>query len=489
MTGAHGDIPAGYEPVDAAPSKKPTKSELDERRVLWNEAVADLNETYALVLIGGHALVLREGEDMDGRPTIEFLSKTAFKTWFENRRHPMYPADPDETLATAWLSHPRRRQYAGIVFAPDGAPPEFYNLWRGFAVEPAPRMADWRDHRQHFPVLYDHVLTNVARGNADIANWVWAWFAHAVQRPTERLGKALVLRGKQGTGKTIVGESVGALFGPHYVLVDDARYLTGQFNAHMASCLLLQCDEGFWAGDKAAEGRLKGLVTSRNQMIEKKGVDPIMVRNLVRLMISSNHDWVIPAGMEERRFAVLDVGDGCMQDQDYFAELRQELRNGGYPHLLAYLQAFDLSTVSLSTVPATFALFEQKLAGLPLEHSYWYERLREGLLHKEHGGWRREVTTGTLYGGYLAHADRIGRKSRMDCERFVMALAKLMPDGWRRKRMVAEDGGQGRPWGYTIPPLADCRAKFCELARWQVDWDEPAEGLAEADPPPVEGVP
>mgnify|MGYP000856866344 CR=1 FL=1 len=51
------------------------------------------------------------------------------------------------------------------------------------------------------------------------------------------------------------------------------RYLVGQFNAHLASCLFLQADEGFWAGDKQAEGRLKGLITSEYQMIELKGVD------------------------------------------------------------------------------------------------------------------------------------------------------------------------------------------------------------------------
>ena len=54
--------------------------------------------------------------------------------------------------------------------------------------------------------------------------------------------------------------------------------MTGQFNAHMASCLLLQADEAVWAGDKAAEGRLKGLITSPIQQIEAKGVDPIRLR-------------------------------------------------------------------------------------------------------------------------------------------------------------------------------------------------------------------
>src|SRR6202012_6141298 len=112
----------------------------------------------------------------------------------------------------------------------------------------------------------------------------------------ERAGTTLVMSGLMGTGKTVAGGVIGSLLASHYFLVAPPRYLVGQFNAHMASCLLLQIDEGFWAGDKAAEGHLKGLVTSKKQMIEAKGIDPIRIDNYVRLLFSSNSEWVIPAG-------------------------------------------------------------------------------------------------------------------------------------------------------------------------------------------------
>src|SRR6202012_4096188 len=145
----------------------------------------------------------------------------------------------------------------------------------------------------------------------------FGFFAQMVQRPRERLGIALVMRGKMGSGKTKVGEVIGALFPRHWFLVDDPRYVTGQFNAHMMSCLLLQADEAVWAGDKAAEGRLKGLITSRTQMIESKGIDPVQVANFVRVIMTSNEGWVVPAGVDERRFLVLDVGSGCEQNHAY----------------------------------------------------------------------------------------------------------------------------------------------------------------------------
>jgi hypothetical protein len=66
--------------------------------------------------------------------------------------------------------------------------------------------------------------------------WVMAWFA---QSPEDKLDTSLVLRGKQGVGKTKVGEVFGSLLGRHHLLVAEPRYVTGRFNAHMAQLLLL----------------------------------------------------------------------------------------------------------------------------------------------------------------------------------------------------------------------------------------------------------
>src|SRR4029079_7777191 len=96
-------------------------------------------------------------------------------------------------------------------------------------------------------------------------NWVVGWFAHIVQLPEEKTGTSVAIRGKQGAGKTIVGWVVGEILGDHYNLVSDPRFVVGRFNSHLVSCLLLHCDEAFWAGDHAAEGKLKDLVTGDHQ--------------------------------------------------------------------------------------------------------------------------------------------------------------------------------------------------------------------------------
>jgi hypothetical protein len=44
----------------------------------------------------------------------------------------------------------------------------------------------------------------------------------------------------------------------------------------------------------------------RIRQIEAKGIDPIRLKNHVRVIMTSKESSVVPAGPDERRFAVLD---------------------------------------------------------------------------------------------------------------------------------------------------------------------------------------
>lgn len=437
--------------------------------------VEAMNRRHALVLVGSKSVVMDEnpGAPIEERHT--FRTVEAFGHWYSNRWTEIVGADgkvKSLTWAARWMRDRARRQFSGVCFFPnpDGAPaPEgYYNLWRGFSVTPR-RGGSWATFR-------DHLLVNVCQGDDALFRWVFGYFAHMVQRPRERIGVALVLRGKMGTGKTLPVEVFGSLIASHFFLVDDPRYVTGNFNAHMASCILLGAEEAVWAGDKAAEGRLKGLVTSRFQMIEAKGVDPIRLDNYVRLVMTSNEGWVVPAGKDERRFCVLDVSDRCAQNHDYFAECLAELDDGGREALLHDLLAFDLSTVNLRIIPKTEALLEQKIRSLTSAESWWFERLREGVTRQKAGIWEEEVETALLHADYVAKADLIGIKRRATESELGMELRKLVPF-IRTKRLAAGSSLRGtegplRPRAYVLPSLEDCRALFEEAVGQAVDWGD-----------------
>jgi hypothetical protein len=431
-----------------------------------------MNREYALVRVGGKVMVIQQKDSGPDWDRVRFLSIDAMKAWLANtqeltysRAHAAYKA---MNFADLWMTHPRRRQYFGIEFFPnpdnaEGAP-GYFNLWRGFSLVPAVGGS--------YSVFRDHLLNNVCGGDIGVFNWVFGWLAHMLQRPRERIGTALVLRGKMGTGKTKVGEVIGSLIKDHYFAVDDPRYVTGQFNAHMASCLLLQAEEAVWAGDKAAEGRLKGLVTSTFQMVEAKGIDPIRIANYVRLLMTSNEDWVVPAGKDERRFCVLDVHPRRAQDTSYFSEMDRELDAGGRAALLHDLLTFDLSAVNLRTIPRTAALLEQKLHGLDSIESWWLTKLMAGSPLPSLDDWPLEVERDALFNDYIANADRIGIRRKSYETIFGMKLTKIVPGlATKRARVGGGDGVDVRRVRmYKLPPLAECRVAFSDALGQAVDW-------------------
>lgn len=462
------------------------------------QIIRQMNEQFTLVLHGSKAVIFWEQPHALPEDRVRILTLDAFKTFHLNRFQVYSACVKNEKtgefdtvskkrgVAPLWLTHPDRKQAHGVEFYPDrdnaSGTPGYFNLWRGFSVKPdfdTPKDVRWKK----YAIFRDHLLTNVVDGDQTNFRWMFAWFAQMVQRPRERIGTAIVLRGRMGTGKTIPGMVIGSLFASHYFLVDDARYLTGNFNAHMASCLLLQVDEGIWAGDKAAEGRLKGLVTSEKQMIEAKGVDPIRLANFVRLFFSSNEDWVVPAGLEERRFAVFDIAQHVMQNHEYFGAMLQELDAGGREALLADLLEFDLDAPgapNLRAIPKTEGLLEQKLRSMEPVPAWWFGRLVEGTPTHRQKDWTSKVPTRTLFNDFIRTAEKIGVRRKADETAFGIAMKKLLPvvavvKSWETVEEYDTDGHiceiRKRVRCYTLPAIDECRTFMEDRLGQSVDWD------------------
>lgn len=251
-----------------------------------------------------------------------------------------------------------------------------------------------------------------------------------------------MLRGTEGTGKGTFVNYIGEIFGSHYLHITNPQQLTGRFNTHLKSCILCFCDEGFWAGDKAAEGVLKGLITEDTLMIEPKGKDVFTIQNHVNLIIASNNDWVVPAGREARRFVVMDIADSNRVDTEYFAAIRNEMDNGGIEAMLYDLLHLDLSKVNLRKAPRTTALFDQVLRSMCPTHKYWYERLNVDTLPHDmdiHGGidgshWEGFVESELLYRHYLQFCQDTKARYPAAKSVFVRELREVCPSLENKKR-------------------------------------------------------
>lgn len=441
--------------------------------------IQEMNKSYAVVWLGGDCVILREHIAPDtGVLDVSFCSKGALKLF-----HAADPKVEKVNRVEYWLRHPDHRTYDGLVFQPGLTPsdPKFYNLWQGFAVEP----------KEGDCSLYlTHLKENICSGDDELYRYLLTWMANVVQSPGTRPGVAIVLRGKQGTGKGVFAKGFGRLFAPHFAHITNSHQLVGRFNALLKKAVLVFADEAFWAGDKQAEGTLNALVTEETHNIEPKGIDPFSVKNFMHLIIASNHEWVIPAASEARRWLVLDVSERYMQNHDYFKAIDTQMKNGGAAALLYELLHYDGSGEKLWTVPKTAALCDQQAHSMTPIEKFWFNCLKTGShigdrRDWDHGiyatdrGWQRTIRAAALYDAYLARSQEAGVKRRAMEMEMADALKKMVPKATHGRMTI--EGDQVRGW--TFPPLKECRTAFDEYMRWTYSW--PKDDL---DDPPNEVV-
>lgn len=429
-----------------------------------------MNQEYALVYMGGQHFILHETIDEKGRPARSFLSEQTFK-----RKFSPYSVQKKSTYAQEWLDWKHRREFKGVCFAPEReARHGYYNLWRGFTVTPLKYSDGTAEQKSGFDAFLEHTKNNICRGDEKLFTWLVGYFAHMVQRPFERPLTTLVFRGGKGVGKNAFVDRIGAILGSgHYLVAHDGRYLTSNFNAHFDSCLCLVLDEAFWSGDKSAEGKLKGITTAPEIMIERKGKEPYMVDNLVRLIVIGNENWLVPASADERRYAVYDVGNGRKQDRKFFTEMRIAMdEKGGNRILLDYLKNFDLSKVDINAAPKTQALLDQKVSSLEPFEMWWLNCLVSGrIIGSDFGNeWETDLDKDRFRNAFIRYCRESQIRSRLPDERTLGKMLKsVLPsvDASKKKR-----DGDILVNIYRVPKLDEARKEWDSYIGQATAWDQ-----------------
>lgn len=442
------------------------------RTYALNPIISELNSKHSVISIGGKVSIMTEFMDpiFPGRRNISFSKPADMKTKYANRKITIkyktvvkgeeVEISKSTTAYEYWISHPARKEYNGVVFSPNKEVLGYYNLWHGFAVNPI---------RGDCKLFKSHIKTNISQGDSRIYNYIWAWMADAVQNPADRPGIALVMRGKQGTGKGVLANMFGSLFGQHYIQVSDSRHLLGNFNSHLKDKLIVFADEAFWAGDKTSEGVLKRMITEPTIDIEPKFQDVIQIENLIRIIIAGNDTWVVPAGLEERRMFVIDVGDKHIQDRRYFKAIKKQMDEGGREALLYELINYDLDEEELYVIPQTQALLEQKIHSMDSIAKFWSSKLQSGILRNSDGNWgESKILCSSLQDQYIEFAKEAGFSRRATDTELGMKLKKLCPAIY--KKQCLDNATQTRFYYYYLPDLKTCRKLFEEVLNMEVNW-------------------
>lgn len=444
-----------------------------------------LNEKHAVIGSGACDIIEEKWDPVLKRTRISDQTFAAFRNRYMPKKVKVGTSDKGEPvymqLGKWWLLQPQRRQYEQIIFAPNLDVPDCYNLWKGFACEP--REGDCS-------LYWEHAKKNICADDEVSFTYLKGWMARVVQDPGTAGQSSIVLRGRPGTGKGIFTKGFGHLWGRHYMQISNPKHLVGNFNSHLRDCVVLFADEAFYAGDKAHERILKGLITEETLTIEKKYHAAETAPNYTHIIMASNENWVVPAGTDDRRFLVLDVSDVCMQNTEYFCAIEDQLSNGGHEALLYDLLNHDLSNFNVRVIPRTQALQEQKLLSLSSEEEWWYDKLAHGqLLGDLDHTWGDRVRRDSLLSNYLTYSQRVGIARRATATALGKFLRRACPPGWPKNAQgveVIEDYSTGdtkryRPYYYQFPPLQVCRD------HWDANFGGPYKWIAPESVTQIEG--
>lgn len=459
-----------------------------EDRAVVDDVVTELNARHFVIRIGKDELV---GND-DGEHLV-FQSPAAVAFRYENQTVKVGEKEPKkgekdgepiyQTKFKIWRSHPDRREHRTLCFAPPPltAHKEDYNLWRGFAIEPREGSCDR---------LLHHIRTIICAGNEEHYAYLMDLLAFGVQFPGHQSHIATVLRGAQGTGKSIFVEAYGSLFGKHFIALSKRDDLVGKFNDHLSGKCVVFADEAFFAGDPTITGPLKSIITQPTIQIERKGVDQYTEPNCIKLFMATNSEWAVPAEFKERRMFVLDVADSALQDHDYFEDLLEELANGGREAFLHQLLQRPVDRKKLRKAPTTDALRSQQDLSLKPELRWWKDCLTVGAIGID-PTWPEWISSQDFYWAYITWCETLKISRRASSVELMRRLGKFLKGSKAERKVAPQRDEYGRRdhghktlcRGWKLPTLSAARKQF-DLERGSLTSWPRTDGDADLDPSP-----
>ena len=248
--------------------------------------------------------------------------------------------------------------YKAVDFVPYLVPPaennkEIFNMFEGFKY-PFINTQGQAEIKPNVQRWVDHILNIVCCGDVELAKILTQWFAHIVQRPAEK-SFAVILYGKQGTGKSILYEFFTRCIGKDLGLqVGKLEDLTQTHNTHVRGKLIVNCNEATNEPAIRDINILKGLITETDLIINPKGVNQYTVSNYSRLMITSNYEHCMRLDKDDRRYMCLEISDTKIKNDVYFDPMISDLTNEETQQdFFNYLANYDISNFKHQRPPMT----------------------------------------------------------------------------------------------------------------------------------------
>jgi hypothetical protein len=287
------------------------------------------------------------------------------------------------THAEAWLCSPARRSHRELVFVPGAGAinDNCINLWRGWSV--TAKVGDV----SLWTALLDHLFS----GDQEHRKWFEQWLAYPIQHPGTKLNTAAVLwSARQGVGKTMVGETVGKLYGAHFKTIS-AVELHGTYNNWTKACQLVLGEENASSDQRADSNKLKHLITGSTIVVNEKYQPSFELKNVMNFLFTSNHPDAFHLEDHDRRFFVWEIKADRLPDDFYSRFVDWRDNQGGLAALMAHFVGMDLSSFNpTASAPMTEAKIDMIAQGHTDIEIWLKENMEEANIMSKFG---KEIVT------------------------------------------------------------------------------------------------
>lgn len=177
---------------------------------------------------------------------------------------------------------------------------DLFNLYRKSEVLKKYKLVKNPD----FPLIKRYLM-NLVDYDDDAYNWLVHWLANIVQNPARKVPTAVILQGKQGTGKNqLCSEILKTILGNNYGEITQTQ-LDAEHNDWAFGKQLIFANEVIHNDNKyLVPNKLKNLVSDKYIPLRMMFKAPILIRNYAHVIFSSNTLVPLKLDADDRRYSV-----------------------------------------------------------------------------------------------------------------------------------------------------------------------------------------
>jgi hypothetical protein len=279
----------------------------------------------------------------------------------------------ERSTASDWIRWEHRSYVRDFTYRP-GCPQytddNKLNLWETWPYSPQPGSV------KMWHTFLDHIFKDTPENSR---KWFEQWVAYPMQYPGTKLKQAVIMWGGQGTGKSLLGETIMRLYGPHNATKFDNSNLNSAFNDWAEHRQFAVGEEiVVHASEKRSISELlKTLITDTSISINRKYAHIITLPNCMNCMLLSNHAASLKLEEDDRRYFVHHVKSDKLPESIYKPFDKWSKSEEGLSALFDYFLNLDTESFNPQAAAPLTHDKSDMVSGGRSEHAQWVSQLQD----------------------------------------------------------------------------------------------------------------